>query len=104
MGAGVAQRKGYLARKSYPTQETSNFGPIPKFLLDAPSSFPLPLAEPGMSGGPVINDFGQVIGLSTEKPFDPQKNSVVGLDLTHPIPLFVSTTNCKIEFDLLRDY
>ena len=82
------RRGAKVAPQGYATEDTSNFGPITKVKLEpslvAGEALPMPdgrlLAEPGMSGGPVVNSSGLVVGMAVERPND--SNSLIALDLT----------------------
>lgn len=87
----LVQRIGRLVTGQYPTDDTSNFGPLSKLKLEAldPATSgcgdpqvpdQCTLAEPGMSGGPIIDADGGVVGLTVERPND--TNSLIALDLT----------------------
>src|SRR5690606_19888540 len=59
-------RSGIIRGSGWKTNLTANFGPLNKIKVDSLDSEPL--AHPGMSGGPIINRYGEVIGLAIEKP------------------------------------
>src|SRR5690606_2817356 len=65
--------------------DTSNFGPLRKMKLFAENPTAGDLAEPGMSGGPVVDRYGCVVGLSVERPND--SNTLIALDMTHAAEL-----------------
>ena len=96
----ITHRRGYLRPDGWPTDDTSNFGPIRKFKLEAIDES-VNLAEPGLSGGPVINQIGEVIGLSVERPND--TNSLIALDLTSlpdvPKDWLAPGSKCKLTFN-----
>ena len=79
------------------THETANFGPLTKFKLS--SSGQNQLAHAGMSGGPIINSWGAVVGLAIEKPNI--GNSLVAIDLTQVDDLEFDEVgkNCFINFN-----
>ncbi len=35
-----------------------------------------------MSGGPILNEFGEVVGIAVEKPNNKKRNSIIGVDFT----------------------
>ena len=68
---GLMQTKwAQLNLKDLPTEDTSNFGDVVKFKLMPSAHEGEPLAEPGMSGGPIINSLGRVVGIAIERPID----------------------------------
>ena len=77
-GANLVTKSGFLSE--YPTEDTSNFGPITKIKLH--QSFPEGslFAEDGMSGGPILTKNEEVVGISIERPIT--GNSLIGLDFT----------------------
>ena len=77
----LVTKKAFLPEGEYPTDDTSNFGIVRKFKLK-PLSRPTEeddLAEHGMSGGPVLNSQGEVVGVATEKPND--ENALIAVDI-----------------------
>ncbi|MGE0174379.1 MAG: hypothetical protein AB7T49_16405 [Oligoflexales bacterium] len=75
----VVTRTGSLKRGDYPTSYTSNLGSLKKFRLAQIATYPL--AERGLSGGPILNKFNKVVGIAIEKPTDAV--DLVGLDITN---------------------
>jgi hypothetical protein len=96
----ITHRRGYLKMDAWPTDDTSNFGPVRKFKLCAIDNT-INLAEPGLSGGPIVNRMGEVIGLSVERPND--TNSLIALDLTSlpdiPGDWLAPGSKCKVTFN-----
>ena len=99
----IVKRVGFLSADGYPTEETSNFGPVNKFKIDAPSLLSTSLAEPGMSGGPVLNTAGNVIGIAAERPNAKNLNSLIGIDLTPDqaqlAPPLANREDCLMQFN-----
>ena len=77
-GANLISKDGFLAE--YPTEDTSNFGPIAKIKLRQIEKNDALFAEDGMSGGPILNAQGKVAGIAIERPVT--DNSLIGLDFT----------------------
>ncbi|MFK7822890.1 MAG: serine protease [Oligoflexales bacterium] len=74
----LISKAGYLAE--YPTEDTSNFGPITKIKLKQQKDNSTVFAQDGMSGGPILTEEGQVAGIAIERPVT--DNSLIGLDFT----------------------
>lgn len=67
---------------NYPTVDTSNFGHVPKFKLRPLSVADDSLLAPsGVSGGPVVNDLGLVVGMATERPV--AENALIAVDMSN---------------------
>jgi hypothetical protein len=96
----ITHRRGYLPPDGWPTDDTSNFGPLRKFKLQAIDTS-INLAEAGLSGGPIVNASGEVVGLSMERPND--TNSLVAIDLTSfpslPVDWLAPGSDCSLTFN-----
>jgi hypothetical protein len=96
----ITHRRGYLPPNGWPTDDTSNFGPLIKFKLQAIDTS-VNLAEAGLSGGPIVNFNGEVVGLSMERPND--TNSLVAIDLTSlaslPAGWLGTDVDCRLSFN-----
>ena len=96
----ITHRRGYLPPNGWPTDDTSNFGPLIKFKLQAIDTS-INLAEAGLSGGPIVNFNGEVVGLSMERPND--TNSLVAIDLTSlsglPANWLGADSECRLSFN-----
>jgi hypothetical protein len=96
----ITHRRGYLPPDGWPTDDTSNFGPLIKFKLEAIDTS-VNLAESGLSGGPIVNSVGEVVGLAMERPND--SNSLVAIDLTNlaktPPELLSNERGCTVRFN-----
>ena len=71
-------KSGFLHESG--TDDTSNIGPVSKLKIFKSMGESGVFAEDGMSGGPVLNLDGEVVGLSVERPL--ANNSLIALDLT----------------------
>lgn len=78
-GFGGNFRSKSAVVRSWATDDTSNFGPIGKLKIEqnGPAQA-VPLAENGMSGGPIVNNSGKVVGISVEKPIS--NNSLIAIN------------------------
>ena len=81
MDGKLVQRIGYLEESAWQTDDTSNFGPLFKLKLSAMDRSQVDIAEAGMSGGPILNSNGEVVGIATERPID--TNSLIGVDVVN---------------------
>ena len=77
-GESLVSKSGFLAE--YPTEDTSNFGPITKIKLKQQVDQNALFAEDGMSGGPIVTSEGLVAGIAIERPVT--DNSLIALDFT----------------------
>ena len=76
----LVHRVGWLTAANSHTEDTSNFGALPKFKVESFSLDGVEIARAGMSGGPIIDSNGRVVGISSERPND--SNSLIGINLT----------------------
>src|SRR5690606_38249325 len=83
------------------TDDTSNFGPLRKLKIEPATAISYDLAEAGMSGGPVVDRYGRVVGVATERPND--TNSLIAIDLTSinitNEAAFTRTPTCSVRFN-----
>lgn len=95
---GTLQRKlANLTLDGLPTDDTSNFGSSIKFKVAPASHYNVPLAEPGMSGGPIINHLGQAVGVAIEKPVD--ANELIGVMFSGDYREVVKDKDCHLIFN-----
>ncbi len=93
------QNNGYLPSCEISTDDTSNFGEVNKFKIEAIGASTTDIAEPGMSGGPIFDARNFVVGIAAERPVD--TNSLVAIDLTSldHIQLKKPSESCRLHFN-----
>lgn len=93
-------RNAFLPSYGIHTEDTSNVGAIGKLRLEPVDTSKISLAEPGMSGGPIVDKNGKVVGIATERPND--SNLLIGVDFTSVLPTHAfgfGSQACHLDFN-----